>query len=263
MGPSMIDLDTIDDWAPGFATVQKDNIPRIVATRMIEAKPQLIEDALCKLFALTDRKAVIVATLSWIRSATIAAYHGTRLTHAEADSIRANGLIPLEATARRRRLERALSRHPRWPEVSAKLDSIIADCANGREGRVTLAFSRLTLTNTYNHYLTHGSEFDQCVAEHLLGQEGVHLLASDGNRVLIQIAVPGSIALTAANPYGTAEEILERGDVPQLAREFLEAWSYCLAHPNRKQEPLGIRCDMALNHAVPPDWITSVDTLAG
>jgi hypothetical protein len=259
----MIDLDTIGDWAPSFSAAQKDNVPEIVATQMVEASPQFIEDALRKLFDLTDRRTVIAATLSWIRSTTIAAYHGTRLTDAEADSIRADGLIPLEATARRLRLERALSRHPRWPEVSAKLDSIIAECANGREGRVTLAFSRSALTNDYDHYLTHGSEFDQCVAEHLLGPEGVCLLATDGNRTLIQIAVPGSIALKAANPYWTAEEILERGDVPQLAREFLEVWSYCLAHPTRKPEPLGISCDMALNHAVPPDWIISVDTLAG
>jgi len=238
-------------------------VPENLSAQMVQASPPLLEDALAKLFDFTDRKSVVAATLNWVRSTTIAAYHGTRLTAAEVASVRASGLIPLKATARRVRLERALSRHAMWLEASAKLDSTIAACATGREGRLTLAFSRSALTNDYNHYLTHGSEFDQCVAERLLGQEGIQLLATDGNRTLIQVAVPGSTALKAANPYWTPEEIVARGEVPQLAREFLEAWSYCLAHPDRMPGPLGISCDMALDDAVPAGWITSIDTLTG
>lgn len=259
----MVDLDSIDNWAQSLSAAQRDNVPETVRAQMVEASPRLPEDALSKLFEPTDRKAIIAATLSWISSSTIAAYHGTRLTDAEVASVWAGGLIPLKATARRVRLERALSRHPSWPDVSEKLDSTIAPCANGREGRVTLAFSRLALTNDYNHYLTYGSEFDQCVAEHLLGNEGVHLLATDGNKTLIQIEVPGSTALKGANPCWTAEEILARSEVPQLAREFLQAWSYCLAHPDPMPKPLRISCDMALDYAVPAGWITSIDGLAG
>jgi hypothetical protein len=259
----MVDLDNIEDWAPTFTAAQENNVPEAMSARMVEESPRLPDDAVGKLFGLTDRKALTAATVSWIRSTTIAAYHGTRLTDAEATSVLASGLIPLKATARRVRLERALSRHPRWPDVSELLDPAIAACAKGREGRVTLAFSRSALTNDYNHYLTHGSEFDQCVAEHLLGKEGVHLLSTDGNRTLIQVEVPGSTALKAANPSWSAEEILAREEVPQLAREFLEAWSYWLAHPDRKPKSLGISCDMALNYAVRASWILSIDTLTG
>jgi hypothetical protein len=257
----MVDLDSINDWAQSFYAAQTENVSETVRAKMVAAAPRLIEDALDKLFDLTNRGAVIAATLEWIRSSTIAAYHGTRLTDSEVASVRANGLIPLRASARKVRLERALSRHPSLQNVSEKLDSTIAACAGGREGRVTLAFSRSALTDCYNHYLTYGAEFDQCVAEELLGQEGIAILANDGNRMLIRIGVPGDTALRAANPYWTAEEILARGEVPQLAREFLKAWSYDLANPDRAAGPLRISCDMALDFAVPPEWINSIEAL--
>lgn len=258
----MVDFDKVADWTPSFSAAQTDNISESVITRLREASPNLIENALDKLFALTNREQVISTTLKWIRSTDILAYHGSRLTAAEADSVRVNGLVPLVAETRGVRLRRALSRHPRWHELATKLDSTITAQCEHRQGRVTLAFSRAALTTGYNHYLTHGSECDQCVAQHLLGQEGLNLLATDGKKTLIQVAARGTVALDAANPYSTPEEIIARGETPQLAREFLKAWSYCVAHPDRESQPLGISCDMALNHAVPAAWIQSIDTLS-
>src|SRR5437667_8676356 len=109
----MVDLDRIADWAPSFAVAQKDNVPESVRAQMVEASPELFEDALVKLFELTPRDAVITVTLNWIQAATIAAYHGSRLTDKEAAWLRTSGLILLTAGARRVRLERALSRHTR------------------------------------------------------------------------------------------------------------------------------------------------------
>ncbi len=257
----MVDLDSLADWSLSFADAQGNNVSESVRNQMAEAPPELLEDALGKLLHLTKRDNVIAATLNWIRSKTISAYHGSRLTELETLSVRTNGLIPLEASTRRVRVERALSRHPRWSEVSGKLDSTISACAKGREGRVTLAFSRSALTNDYNHYLTHGSEFDQCVAHYFFGQEGIDLLASDGRKTLIQVAVPGATALKSANPYRTVDEIVARGEIPQLAKEFLELWSYSIAYPGREHTLLPVSCDMAID-SVPASWIASIEFLS-
>ena len=258
--PPVLDLDSFAEWSPSFMAAQEKNASESVRKQMAETPPDLLEEALQKLFDLATRENVVAATLNWIRSKTIAAYHGSRLTDLEAVSVKTNGLIPLEKSARRVRLKRALSRHRRWSEVADKLDSLIATCAIGREGRVTLAFSRSALTDDYNHYLTHGSEFDQCVAEHLLGQEGLDLLAIDGRRTLIQVAVPGATALDAANPHRTADEIAAQGEIPQLAKELLEVWSYSLAYPGSEHR-FSISCDMAIV-SVPSAWIASIKTFS-
>ena|SRR6266850_4210253 len=108
----MVDIDRIADWASSLTAAQMDNVPESVRAQMREARPELFEDALSKLFELTPRDGVIAVTLNWIQAATIAAYHGSRLTDKEAASVQTSGLIPLTARARRVRLERALSRHP-------------------------------------------------------------------------------------------------------------------------------------------------------
>ena len=48
----MVDLDRIADWAPSFAVAQKDNVPESVRAQMVEASPELFEDALVKLLRI-------------------------------------------------------------------------------------------------------------------------------------------------------------------------------------------------------------------
>ena len=69
------------------------------------------------------------------------------------------------------------------------------------KGRVCLTLSRRALLHGFNHYLTHGSEFDQHVAYALLGNEGKELLREYGKARIIQVAVPGPDALKRANRY--------------------------------------------------------------
>lgn len=263
----MVDFDDIDDWEPGLSAVLSPHLQDSVGPMLQTAAPEYVEDARDLLFDVTDRDAIIDATLTWIRSVKIAGYHGSRLVDEEIVAIRAEGLIPLNAESRRHRLIRALSAHPTWNNVAGQLDATINDHGTGgaagrREGQVHLTLSRAGLTGCFNHYLTHGSEFDQHVAYALLGENGKQLLACDGKPTVIQVAVPGSLALEAAHPHFGIDDMRAKGDVPNLVDQFLEVWSYRLAYPGFQSRTLKIDCGMVFRSIVPAAWIVAVDTLA-
>lgn len=262
----MVNFDDIDNWELGLSAALSPHVPDSVGLALETAAPKYVEDARDLLFDLTDRDAIIDATLIWIRSTKIVGYHGSRLVEKEIAAIRANGLIPLKAEARRHRLLRALSQHSKWHEVEGKLDTTINDhgpggAAGRREGQVHLTLSRAGLTDHFDHYLTHGSEFDQRVAYALLGPDGKQLLARDGKPTVIQVAVPGPLALEAAHPHFDIDDMRGRGDVPNLVNQFLEAWSYRLAHPGFQSRTLKIDCGMVFRSIVPAAWIQAFDTL--
>lgn len=263
----MLDFDSIDDWAPELATTLCSHVPSCIEQKLKDAKPKYIEDAQDLLFELTDRDAIIDAVLAWLRSTEIAAYHGSRLIDVELASVQAGGLQPLEAKTRRCRLVRALSTHPEWHTVEAQLDAAIqahgpGECAGVREGQVHLTLSRVGLIDDFNHYLTYGAEFDQHVAQDLLGNKGKELLAQDGEAMVIKFAVPGDMALQAAHSIFSIEHIRSKGEVPNLANEFLAAWSYRLAHPGFQSGTSKVDCGMMFRQTVPAAWIVGVETIA-
>ena len=262
----MIDFDSIDDWDPSLTDSLDPLVSKAVVERLAATAPNSIDDTRNLLFDLTDREAVIHAVLSWVQSETLAGYHGTRLIDAEVDSILSNGLLPLNASGRRERLERVLSPHERWTEVANKLDETLrafepGECAGRREGQVHLTLSRSGLTDGFNQYLTHGPDFDRHVAYALLGQDGLELLRDDGQPRVIKVAVPGSKGLDAANTYFSIDHLRVRGDVPNLVAEFLTSWSYRLAYPGFQCRTLQVDCGMIFKSIVPASWIVSVDTL--
>lgn len=262
----MIDFDNIDSWAPKLTAALRLHVSDSVKEKIAKAAPEYIEDAQDLLFKLTDQEAVIGNTLNWLQSLKVLGYHGSRLTNAEIDSVRLAGLLPLEAKNRRHRLIRALSSHPKWSEVSTQLDTVIQDhgdgnCAGRREGQVHLTLSRAGLTKSFNHYLTHGAEFDQHVAYELLGTEGKELLAKYGEAILIQFAVPGKLALDAAHPYFSVDDMRASRKVPNLADKFIMTWSYRLAFPDFQTRTLKTDCGMMFRQAVPAAWIVCLQTL--
>lgn len=263
----MVNFDDINDWAPKLAAILSPYVSDSVGLKLAAAAPEFIEDARDLLFDLTVRDEIIDATLAWIRTTKIAGYHGSRLTDAELASVRTDGLIPLKAEMRRSRLIRALSPSPEWPGVAGQLDAAIKAHGSGatvgrREDQVHLTLSRVGLTNGFNHYLTHGAEFDQHVANALLGPAGKELLSRDGEPRVIRVAVPGPLALDAAHPYFSIKDIRNRGDIPNLVNEFLMAWSYRWAYPGFQSRTLRIDCGMIFRSIVPGAWIMDVDTLA-
>jgi len=117
------------------------------------------------------------------------------------------------------------------------------------------------LTNGFNHYITHGAEFDQHVAHALLGSEGKELLQLDGKARVIRFAVPGSIALDAAHPYFSVADLRANGDVPNIVDEFLKAWSYRVAHPGFQTRTLQVDCGLVFRSTVSGSWIREIETL--
>ena len=185
----------------------------------------------------------------------------TRLHRTELASVRSKGLLPLDPLTRRARLRRALSLDPRWLNVSNELERAIQEFgqgrAGGRAGQVHLTLSQSGLLRGFNHYLRYGAEFDQHVAHHLLGNVGLQLLAQDGKARLITVAVPGSAALAAAHPFFSIEDLRTEGQVPNIAREFLNAWAYRLAHPTFQASGLRIAaCFFVHRYRRDGSWIS-------
>lgn len=262
----MLDFDDNRNWTPLLSAALADLVPKSVVGKLIAEAPEFVEDAFDLLLACTDRQCVLDSAVVWLRSATIAGYHGSRLIDADMDSIQDRGLVPLDSEARRARLVRTLSPHPQWNQVAHRLDSALHEHGPGakagrREGQVHLTVSRSGLVNGFDHYLTHGSEFDQRVAQNLLGSEGKELLRRDGHARVLRFAVPGNLALDAANRFLTVDERLSRGEVPNLVREFLAAWSYGLAHSEFDSATLKFDCGMVFHSTLPPSWLVDVDTL--
>lgn len=259
-----IDFDAIEDWATLLRSVLQDLLPQDIEYLLVSRRPEFVEDALAILFEHADRDAVIDATLDWVRSGEIVGCHGTRLTPEEVESIRELGLLPLDASARRIRLTRALSGHPQWQSVASRLDEALDEHGRGqrageREGQVHLTLSRSGLVNDFNHYLSYGSEFDQHVAHYLLGDGGKDLLREDGTPTLLKFAVPGAVALDVANPFFGIDDMRRQGGVPNIVNEFLKAWSYALAHPGFQSSSLQVDCGLFFQRAVPAEWLIAAE----
>ncbi len=259
----MIDFDDIDGWWPGLASRLESLVQPAVLVSLAESPPRFIEDA-CRMFLdSTNRDAVVDTALDWIGGNALVAYHGTRLNDEDCDSVRLRGLLPLRAGDRTLRLDRALRSHPEWDVLSSKLGEVVNRVGPGcrvgrREGQVHLTLSRSGLEHSFNHYLQYGSEFDQNVVQLLIGNDGLKYLAKDGQPRLIRVVVPGKDALSAAHPHFTVEDLRERGEVPTIAREFLQAFSYRIAHPTFQSRTLKEDCGMVFRCAVPPEWIDDI-----
>ena len=256
-----LDFDEIHVWGPKLSGHMSHLIPLELARQAISAgRPGYIEDA-AKIFfsdVYQDKARFTAEVVAWIEAQTVTAYHGSRLGGAEVDALKREGLTALSAERRREPLRKKLSNDPRWCET--KFDVAFTELVRGqswgkREGQVHATISRGGLINGFNHYLTYGSEFDQCLLTLLFGSASKELLAQYGVPTLVQLAIPGGKALAAANPY-----TLNSNECPNLAREIVEVWTYWLADPTLAVANLEYDCGLVFDHDVPPEWIVSIDS---
>ncbi len=250
----MFDFDEIRAWGPLLRrTVGRELVARFTEELRREA-PEYVEDARdIVLNVVSDRRAFLMNVEGWLQQQTVAAFHGSRLTPLEIESIRAVGLRVLRASDREHRLEEVLAPHSDWPAVRHKLPDALRLFGPGnhlghREGQAHATLSRSGLINEFSHYLTHGSEFDQHVARHLLGDEAEPLLAAYGEPTLVHLAVPGQAALAACNHFGVP-------DIPNMVSHVLSAWCFWLADPTFDSASLGVDCGLFFEEDIPSTWI--------
>ncbi len=258
---SAFDFDRFDDWHPVLSAELADLLPQDIGDRVRRKNPEFIEDAGAFVLGKGDRDAIRTRVTDWLKSDVVYGYHGTRLTEVERAAILAEGLKPLVAAERRARLERALSRHPNWPDVAHRLGEAIEHYGfkqrgGRREGQVHLTVSRAGLTLGFNYYIKQGSEFDWHSAAYVLGAEGQALIAADGTPYLIKLSVPGEIAFEAYNPYGFSKE-----DGPNLVREVIDVWSYRFVDPAYTAARRRLDCGMIFYESVPAAWIEAIEPL--
>ena len=79
--------------------------------------------------------------------------------------------------------------------------------------------------------------------------------------MVYKIAVPGEIAVKATHPYLSPEEMLKRGDLPNMAGDILNAWSYRLYKPSFQASSLEIDCGLIFYETVPAAWIIGKEVI--
>ncbi|MFN0101424.1 MAG: hypothetical protein ACKV2U_04955 [Bryobacteraceae bacterium] len=252
---SLFDFDKITDWGPSLSAHVRGLVPPTAGKIILQLRPKYIEDARDVLLSdvCSEKAALVAAVTEWIRSQTVTAYHGSRLEEPEIGDIRTRGLLALVPGARKEHLCRKLKQHRRWQEAAGNLESVIQKLGEHeregkRHGQTHATLSRAGLVRGFNHYLTHGSEFDQRAASRLLGDEGKELLASYGKPTLLTLAVPGDRAFEAANPWLSLVR-----DMPNFVREVIDVWSYWLAYPDFSVASQLFDCGLMFEHDVPPE----------
>lgn len=260
----LFDYDDIDDWAPRLAVALQPLLPGDIAQRLRNADPHYVEDARDLLLESGDHDAIATTVLSFIAASTVAAYHGTRVDAADLQSISEQGFRPLRYEDRWLRLERALSRHPRWSQVAHKFPAVVDRMQSGstgkRDGQVHFTLSKAGF-GSFEHYLTHGSEADQHMARELLGGDSYAALAADGVPTCFKIGVPGPVALKAAHPFASAESQLGQGELPNIVRPVLDAFAFRMVKPGYQSSSLQIDCGLVFYGTVPANWIIASEPI--
>ena len=90
----MLDFDNNHAWGPELAAALGELVPDTVVAKLVANSPQYMEDARDLLLSCVDKTHIIDVTLSWIKSNSIAAYHGCRLDQFELEAVRTLGLLP-------------------------------------------------------------------------------------------------------------------------------------------------------------------------
>lgn len=178
----VIDYDLLDDWGQRIGQVIAALGDDLTVADLAATMPEFIEDARGWLYERLGRERVLDAVAGALQGANVRLYHGTRLTDADVEQVRQQGLKPLRLADRRSTLVQVLSQHPRWPEVASRLDDAIdafgarAWAGRREDGCVHACFSRSGLLLGCNHYLALGAEVDKHIGHRLFGDNSADQL---------------------------------------------------------------------------------------
>lgn len=265
----MLHYDKFETWERSFCDLIFHQLGEGAVNSLASANFEYIEDAGDFVVNHSDIETISAEIHDWVRAHEFCVFHGTRLLPEETLSVQQKGLRPLVATDREQRLRKILSRHPKWGSVENRLLEVLEDVGpkekqGRRQGQVHFSLSRSGLVNGFDHYLTHGSEFDQHVVQRLFGdQSGLELLNSETIPVLVHVCFSGEQLIQGAHPHFSYSDVVEMGEIPGLARTFLNAWAFKAANPSFDIEKLRTDCCMMERVATPPERILNIEKLEG
>jgi hypothetical protein len=263
----MIQYDKFETWERSFGDLVVRLLGEEAVNNLGSSLFEYLEDAGDFVVSHSDIETVSTEIHGWLRAREFCVFHGTRLLPEEIVSVQKNGLRPLVATDREQRLRKILAHHPRWYSVENRLLEVIEDLGpkerqGRRQGQVHFSLSRSGLVNGFDHYLTHGSEFDQHVVRRLFGdQSGLELLYSETVPVLVHVSFSGEQLIQGAHPHFSYSDIVGMGEIPGLARTFLNVWAFKAANPNFDIEKLQTDYCMMERVATPPEGILNIEKL--
>lgn len=263
----MIYYDKIETWETSFRDLVIRLLGEEAVRNLASSYFEFIEDAGDFVANHSDIQTLSTQIESWLQESEFCGFHGTRLLPEEILSVQQKGLRPLLATDREQRLREIFARHPSWSSVESRLLEVLEDVGPSekqgrRQGQVHFSLSRSGLVNGFNHYLTHGSEFDQHVAHRLFDdQSGLELLKSETVPILVHVSFSGDQLIQGAHPHFSYSDVLDMGEIPGLARTFLNAWAFKAANPAYDIEKLRTDCCMMERAATPPERILNVEKL--
>lgn len=263
----MIYYDEFQTWERSFGDLMARLIGEKALNDLSSSNFEFIEDAGDFVVSHSHIKTASSEIQGWLLAQEYCVFHGTRLLSEEIHSVQYEGLRPLVAADRENRLREILERHPRWLSVEDKLLEVIEDVGpkekqGRRQGQVHFSLSRSGLLNGFDHYLTHGSEFDQHVVQRLFGdQSGLELLSSETVPVLVHVSISGEQLIQGAHPHFTYSDVIGMGEIPGIARTFLNSWAFKTANPSFEIEKLRTDCCMMERVATPPEKILTIEKL--
>ena len=78
---------------------------------------------------------------------------------------------------------------------------------------------------------------------------------------MIKVAIPGSEVIAGAHRYFSADDLRSKGDLPNVVRDFLQAWAYRLSHPTFQSETLRVDCGAVFRETIPASSVVSIERL--
>jgi hypothetical protein len=234
--PRVIDYDKIEEWSPWLDEVIASTGPKGLIDVLGSATPEYLGDARDHLVAAVGRDRLVDHLNRALEPHRVRVFHGTRVTPEEMRSIAQHGLRALKLSDRRDALAAIFSEHPEWADKARLLDEELhrfgpgwekAGAGKREDNSVHVCLSRAGLLYGCNHYLTHGAEVDQHIAQALFpGDSGLDLLARARRAKIVSFTAPFPDAARAANPYGFPSH-----DLPALIGLLISAWAFRLARP--------------------------------
>lgn len=91
---------------------------------------------------------------------------------------------------------------------------------------------------------------------------GLQLLNSETVPVIVHVQVSGEELIRGAHPYFSYSEVMDMGEIPGLARTFLNAWAFKATTPSFDIAKLRTDCCLMQRVATLPERILNVENLS-